>query len=57
MISHSIEFPFSLMPKESETSLVEKFKNDLKNRQQKTGKNPWICKEGFGNAFLIWAQK
>lgn len=57
MISHSIEFPFSLMPQESEIKLVEKFKNDLKNREQKTAKNPWICKEGYGNAFLIWAQK
>lgn len=57
MISHSIEFPFSLMPKESEISLVKKFKSDLKRRQQKTGKHPWICEEGYGNAFLIWAQK
>ena len=57
MISHSIEFPFSLMPEKSEIILVEKFKNDLKNIKQRTGNNPWICEEGYGNAFLIWAQK
>ena len=57
MISHSIEFPFSLMPKESEISLVKKFESDLKKRQQKTGRHPWICEEGYGNAFLIWALK
>ena len=57
MISHSIDFPFSLMPEKSEKTLVEKFKNDLEYRKKTTGQNPWICEEGYGNAFLIWALK
>lgn len=57
MISHSIEFPFSLMPDESEKFLVKYFENILKKIKAKTGKNPWLCKEGFGNAFLIWGIK
>ena len=57
MISHSIEFPFSLMPKASEKSLVNHFIKLLDERKEQTGNNPWICKEGEGNAFLIWGRK
>ena len=57
MISHSIEFPFSLMPKKSEKVLVKYFENILKDIKTKTGKNPWLCNEGFGNAFLVWGIK
>jgi ubiquinone/menaquinone biosynthesis C-methylase UbiE len=57
MISHSIDFPFSLMPKDSERSLVNYFEQKLKENGVKTGKHPWLCKEGVGNAFLIWGVK
>jgi ubiquinone/menaquinone biosynthesis C-methylase UbiE len=57
MISHSIDFPFSLMSKESEKALVQHFEEILEKRREKTGKHPWLCEEGFGNAFLIWGVK
>ena len=57
MISHSIDFPFSLMPVDSEKSLVNYFEEKLKEIEIKTGEHPWLCKEGSGNAFLIWGVK
>lgn len=57
MISHSIEFPFSLMPEESEIAIVKHFNKILKIRKKETGKHPWICDEGYGQAFLIWGIK
>jgi len=57
MISHSIGFPFSLMPNDSEKILVKHFENILKENKSKTGKHPWLCDEGFGNAFLVWGVK
>ena len=57
MISHSIDFPFSLMPKESELALVKFFEKMLQENRAKTGKHPWLCQEGRGNAFLIWGVK
>ncbi len=57
MISHSIDFPFSLMPEKSELALVKRFKKILKKRHQKTKNNPWLCEEGYGQAFLIWGFK
>lgn len=57
MISHSIDFPFSLMPKDSEKALVKHFEKMLKENRAKTGKHPWLCEEGFGNAFLVWGVK
>jgi ubiquinone/menaquinone biosynthesis C-methylase UbiE len=57
MISHSIDFPFSLMPKKSEQELVEYLKKMLIENQNKTGTHPWLCKEGHGNAFLVWGVK
>ena len=57
MISHSIDFPFSLMPKTSEKKLIKYFNSILKKNAQKTGKNQWLCKEGYGNAFLVWGIK
>lgn len=56
MISHSIEFPFSLLPKQAETSLVKTFKNWLKKREQDSI-DPWLCEEGYGQAFIIWGRK
>jgi ubiquinone/menaquinone biosynthesis C-methylase UbiE len=57
MISHSIDFPFSLMPEESEKVIVEHFVNILNERKKNSRRNPWLCKEGFGNAFLVWGFK
>lgn len=57
MISHSIDFPFSLMPKESEKALVKHFEKMMEEHRSKTGKHPWLCEEGFGNAFLVWGVK
>jgi ubiquinone/menaquinone biosynthesis C-methylase UbiE len=57
MISHSIDFPFSLMPEQSEAAFVEHFEQDLQWKETTTGKNPWLCKEGHGNAFLVWGTK
>lgn len=52
MISHSIEFPFTLMPKEAEKIFVDNFKTILDKKNNKN--HPWLCKEGFGQAFIIW---
>lgn len=57
MISHSIDFPFSLMPAESEKALVARLQKMLLKNGIETGLNPWLCKEGFGNAFLVWGIK
>ena len=55
MISHSIDFPFSLMPSESELSLVKHLEKMLKLN---TGfPHPWMCEEGKGNAFVVWGYK
>lgn len=55
LISHSIEFPFSLMPPKSEEFLVKHF-NLILNERVKDNKNPWLCEEGYGQAFLIWGK-
>lgn len=58
MISHSIDFPFSLMPKEAELALVAHFQNDLASRAADAPMgNPWLCEEGYGQAFLVWGRK
>ena len=57
MISHSKDFPFSLMPKESELALTKYFEKKLEEKRAQSGKHPWLCNEGFGNAFLIWGVK
>jgi 2-polyprenyl-3-methyl-5-hydroxy-6-metoxy-1,4-benzoquinol methylase len=57
MISHSIEFPFSLMPEDSERALVSRLQQMLLKNGIETGLNPWLCEEGFGNAFLVWGIK
>ena len=54
MISHSIEFPFTLMPEQSEKALVRHLTKMLEENGKRTGKHPWLCEEGFGQAFIIW---
>jgi len=56
MISDSIEFPFTLMPDESEKAIVKHF-NSILHQREKKGGHPWLCKEGYGQAFLVWGFK
>ena len=57
MISHSVEFPFTLMPPESEKALVRHFNAVLAARRNSSGGHPWFCEEAFGQAFLLWGFK
>jgi ubiquinone/menaquinone biosynthesis C-methylase UbiE len=57
MISHSIDFPFSLMPETSEKKLLLYFKTLMKKRELENSGHPWLCKEGYGNAFIVWGYK
>tara|TARA_B110000093_G_C12953647_1_gene403881 strand:+ start:467 stop:1318 length:852 start_codon:yes stop_codon:yes gene_type:complete len=57
MISHSANFPFTLLDQNSELILIEEFKKILKNSNKKKYFNPWLCEEGHGQAFLIWGIK
>lgn len=55
MVSHSIDFPFSLMPPESEKYFVKYLNNIL--AANTNFKHPWMCDEGEGNAFVVWGYK
>ena len=57
MISHSIDFPFSLNNKFIEFFLTNIFVVVLKIRKFFNTGNPWLCEEKFGQAFLVWGQK
>ncbi len=58
MISHSTEFPFTLLPPIAEGVLVRHFSEILDRRRAELGgRNPWLCDEGFGQAFLVWGTK
>ncbi len=57
MISHSPEFPFTLLPSAAEKILTKIFQMALVVRQQLTGRHGWICSEKYGQAFLIAFQK
>ena len=57
MISYSRDFPFTLLNPQSEKILVEHFLKTLDERRQINKRNPWLCDEGFGQAFLIWGYK
>lgn len=57
MISYSPEFPFSLLPGPIEIILTLIFKVILSARRLLDPKNPWICEESFGQAFLITFRK
>ena len=55
MISHSIEFPFSLMPKNSEKNFLKEFNKFLQNNKHKYSN--WLCEEDEGQAIILWGTK
>lgn len=57
MISHSPEFPFSLLPKPLEWVLARIFEIVLLLRRLITGNHGWICSEDTGQAFLLAFRK
>ena len=57
MISHSPEFPFTLMPEKSEEALMRHLKKMLQENGRRTGRHPWLCEEGYGQAFAVWGYK
>ena len=58
MISHSIEFPFTLLPDTAEAVLVKQFNRMLNERRMKSGgKDPWLCDEREGQAILTCGYK
>lgn len=57
MISHSPEFPFSLLPPPLERVLVGAFGATLRLRRLMLRKDPWTCQERNGQAFLVVAKK
>jgi SAM-dependent methyltransferase len=56
LISHSPDFPFSLMSPPLERSLVQLWRLLLTPRG-KQKRDPWTCSERWGLAFLVWAKK
>lgn len=57
MISHSPEFPFSLLPAPMEWLLTRFYECVLFVRRILFRRNPWICRESYGQAFLIVFKK
>ena len=57
MLSHSPEFPFSLLPKPVEWVLTQIFRSVLWVRKILTGRHGWICSEQMGQAFLLAFRK
>ena len=57
MISHSPEFPFSLLPAPLERVLVRIFAAAVSVRRKLTGRHGWLCSESMGQAFLIGTRK
>ncbi|WP_375571413.1 class I SAM-dependent methyltransferase [Ahrensia marina] len=57
MISHSPEFPFTLLPPPAEWILTRIFQAALASRRLLTGQHGWICSERLGQAFLLAFQK
>jgi ubiquinone/menaquinone biosynthesis C-methylase UbiE len=56
LISHSPNFPFSLMAPFLERGLVWLWQLLLTARSWRRG-DPWTCTEHWGLAFLVWARK
>lgn len=57
MISHSSEFPFSLLPLPVEMVLTRIFEVVLMVRKSLYKKNPWLCDEKLGQASLVVFKK
>ncbi|MBF0542058.1 MAG: class I SAM-dependent methyltransferase [Nitrospirae bacterium] len=57
MISHSPEFPFSLLPEKIELALTNIFNLVLWLRRIFKNGHPWNCKYDYGQAFLIYFTK
>ena len=58
MISYSNEFPFTVLDNKIEKLILTEFDKIIKKRvKDKKFFNPWLCEEGFGQAFLIWGIK
>lgn len=57
MISHSVDFPFSLLPGAAEKVLVNNFQRWLDEREAAGQADAWLCEEGWGQAFLVWGNK
>ncbi|TVM13816.1 hypothetical protein DPQ33_18100 [Oceanidesulfovibrio indonesiensis] len=57
MISHSPEFPFSLLPAPMEQALVKIFGASVAFRKMLTGRHGWLCSEKNGQALLMAARK
>jgi ubiquinone/menaquinone biosynthesis C-methylase UbiE len=57
MISHSPDFPFSLLPAPLEWCLTRIFEMVLWVRKILTGRNGWMCSEKMGQAFLVSYKK
>tara|TARA_B100000989_G_scaffold299046_1_gene292469 strand:- start:5526 stop:6389 length:864 start_codon:yes stop_codon:yes gene_type:complete len=55
MISHSIDFPFSLMPIKSEKNFLKVIHTFLKKNNHKYSN--WLCKEDEGQAIILWGIK
>lgn len=54
MVSHSPDFPFSLLNPNAEKHLVKTFKKMLSDRAKKLNmNNPWRCDVDFGQALVI----
>jgi 2-polyprenyl-3-methyl-5-hydroxy-6-metoxy-1,4-benzoquinol methylase len=56
LISHSPNFPFSLMAPQMEQALVKLWQLLLSPRSGQQ-RDPWTCSTHWGLAFLVWASK
>lgn len=57
MISHSPEFPFTLLPTPLELVVTAGFRLFLGFRRIILRRNPWVCHEKIGQAFLVICYK
>jgi len=56
-ISHSPEFPFTLMPQPAEIAVTRLFEVGLWARKKFLNHDPWVCKEDFGQAFVVTCRR
>ena len=57
MISHSVEFPFTLLSSRAEEVIVDKLNKHLMERPDNIYNDPWLCDENYGHAILVWGEK